>query len=938
MAVMSSQQAEGVAFEQKIQPVPSSDKMALDLDINGTALRNESILDNASPDASLKDTSSQSPSSEVPPNAPHLNGANNADAFASNSALEASFLNPIPDSQATTSSPISAPTSSQFHDTNATTTEAQSSTSPDAQHTEGSALSTSVESAIEAAVDDTGAASSTVPPVIEAHESDLRATSPIPVQIDVIEDQHEESLPTASFDESSNQPAVPQSEQPKSGAANDFASTSLSATSTPQDSLDHAMAQSLADMDTEMATESATTSAVNGHTGNASALAISVAADTEMTDVPEPQLSAKVAREREDDDEHEPSAKRTKMEDSEMTASLAPVQNGGLAEDIKPPSLELTEHQEKEILKYIKSVIRSKKGQPFSKPVAALYPALAASYLAVVPEPIDLGVIEGKLASSAYSTVDEFKADVSRIAENSVIFNGNEHGVTKTAIEIKHQILNRFATIPREVPKPIKKEKKAKRATPTVDAAPRASPARRQSRGAHPAPNPAVSAASDPIFPLNPVNNIPFTRRNSTKADDKRPKRDIHPPPPKDLPYQVRPKTKKHAPELKFCENVLAELRKPKYGLIVEYFAAPVDPVALNIPHYFQVIKKPMDLRTMTEKLNRGEYGNAAEFEKDMRLILNNCYKFNPPGHTVHNAARELQDIFESEWSKKDAFVADHTPAVASPSSADYDEEELEEDEEDAPIEATPKNSKVQLAKDKLLEEQTKLLKLMSDKRSGESDIAFQQQMVDTVTAMVKQAEEAAAAEKKTAQKSKTVKSTKKSQAPKRSHTGPKQKVAAPKLKKKDPQRHMGTVEKETISSGIMSLPEDVQGRVLDMIKAEQDVEDDNGCVELDIESISRPLLWRIYDLVMEHLPYVEEQVRAAMAEKDAPRAPAKPAPKKKNKPMSKEEQERKIKGLQEKMSDFQRHASNSQEPVIPTTEPLQPESSGDESSDSEEE
>ncbi len=35
MAVMTSQHTDGVALEQKIQPVPSSDKMALDLDING---------------------------------------------------------------------------------------------------------------------------------------------------------------------------------------------------------------------------------------------------------------------------------------------------------------------------------------------------------------------------------------------------------------------------------------------------------------------------------------------------------------------------------------------------------------------------------------------------------------------------------------------------------------------------------------------------------------------------------------------------------------------------------------------------------------------------------------------------------------------------------------------------------------------------------------
>jgi bromodomain-containing factor 1 len=35
MAVMTSQHSDGVALDQKITPVPSSDKMALDLEING---------------------------------------------------------------------------------------------------------------------------------------------------------------------------------------------------------------------------------------------------------------------------------------------------------------------------------------------------------------------------------------------------------------------------------------------------------------------------------------------------------------------------------------------------------------------------------------------------------------------------------------------------------------------------------------------------------------------------------------------------------------------------------------------------------------------------------------------------------------------------------------------------------------------------------------
>jgi bromodomain-containing factor 1 len=44
----------------------------------------------------------------------------------------------------------------------------------------------------------------------------------------------------------------------------------------------------------------------------------------------------------------------------------------------------------------------------------------------------------------------------------------------------------------------------------------------------------------------------------------------------------------------------------------------------------------------------------------------------------------------------------------------------------------------------------------------------------------------------------------------------------------------MGTLEKETISNGLMSLPDDVSGTVLDMIKADQpdvDVSSPSGAI-----------------------------------------------------------------------------------------------------------
>jgi hypothetical protein len=49
------------------------------------------------------------------------------------------------------------------------------------------------------------------------------------------------------------------------------------------------------------------------------------------------------------------------------------------------------------------------------------------------------------------------------------------------------------------------------------------------------------------------------------------------------------------------CDHLLSSLRRDRTN--VQYFLAPVDPVALNAPNYLEVIKRPMDLGTVARKL-----------------------------------------------------------------------------------------------------------------------------------------------------------------------------------------------------------------------------------------------------------------------------------------------------------------------------------------------
>jgi hypothetical protein len=58
-------------------------------------------------------------------------------------------------------------------------------------------------------------------------------------------------------------------------------------------------------------------------------------------------------------------------------------------------------------------------------------------------------------------------------------------------------------------------------------------------------------------------------------------------------------------------------------------FLAPVDPVALNVPTYFDVISDPMDFGTMGKKLAAGAYASPDDYRADLVLMFENAIEFN---------------------------------------------------------------------------------------------------------------------------------------------------------------------------------------------------------------------------------------------------------------------------------------------------------------------
>ncbi|KAK4547990.1 hypothetical protein LTR36_010710 [Oleoguttula mirabilis] len=331
----------------------------------------------------------------------------------------------------------------------------------------------------------------------------------------------------------------------------------------------------------------------------------------------------------------------------------------------------MTPAQKHSLLDKMKNLKKTKSSTFFLKavdPVALNIP----SYPEIIKNPMDLGTMDAKLKDDLYPTVQDFVNDFNLIVNNCRTFNGEQHPVTTSVMSMEAYFKRMLEKLPSpDQPLP---QKVAKRSSPAVKA-----PPRRDARAAA-----VVAPPPDPQTFALQADGVPTIRRDSSMTN--RPARAIKPPSSREIPY-AKPKRKEHQLELRFCEYVLDEIRGPRYAGINLVFMLPVDPVALNIPNYRQIIKHPMDLTTMGQKLKQGQYGNAREFRKDFELMVENCLTFNPQGNPVRDLAIQMRRQFDAIWSGKEKWERQHKPESQRATSASEDEDagEDEEEEDDEP-------------------------------------------------------------------------------------------------------------------------------------------------------------------------------------------------------------------------------------------------------------
>jgi len=107
----------------------------------------------------------------------------------------------------------------------------------------------------------------------------------------------------------------------------------------------------------------------------------------------------------------------------------------------------------------------------------------------------------------------------------------------------------------------------------------------------------------------------------------------------------------------KWIQKTYKALEYLKKDISAYFFLKPVDKELCAAHDYDLVILQPMDFETLEKNLNNDKYSNIAEFVSDIELIFINAKIYNPPNHSVHRAAENLQKLFKSNFQ---AIIGEH--------------------------------------------------------------------------------------------------------------------------------------------------------------------------------------------------------------------------------------------------------------------------------------
>ncbi|KDN41778.1 Bromodomain-containing protein [Tilletiaria anomala UBC 951] len=510
-------------------------------------------------------------------------------------------------------------------------------------------------------------------------------------------------------------------------------------------------------------------------------------------------------------------------------------------------------------IKYAQNCIKALKGRTEARAfLAPVDPVLLGipHYRNIITNPMDLGTVDIKLALTAaaakggnkptekvklapkwgldpakdvYTQVEEFERDVRLTFQNCRTFNGPQHAISQSADLLDGVFDKQMKSFPpADAPPPPEF---------LVDEKPSAG-----------IPGAAGAAASG----SGTSGGLAGNEQDRRISLDGRPKREVHPPPPRDIQYDepqaLKNKKKKKSrasmtpaeamhwdkvakEELKFCSKLIDDLLKPTHQDVAWVFYELPDRSYDFAPAYYAMIKKPISLMLIQRKVKNGQYVDGEEFDADMQLLFRNCFTFNPPGSDVALMGERLKETYEKLFMKK-------------PEPKPFVEEESDEDEE--PDEATGKSCGKPTAK----------------------MLAVAKGTLSTLGALPEVAALTAPVKKEAPKRRKSVGAAdapKKAKKPKKEASAPESAVKKSKKPKKSSNGGGGRLgsdeedvrvvtyeQKEELAAKITELPDDrLEGALKIIAEDKPHSANDDEEIELDIDDLSAKTLYKLYRYVV---------------------------------------------------------------------------------------
>lgn len=349
-------------------------------------------------------------------------------------------------------------------------------------------------------------------------------------------------------------------------------------------------------------------------------------------------------------------------------------------------------------LPIVQKIMKEPHANLFASPVTD---EIAPGYSAVVKEPMDLGTIQRKLQKRVYKTPKQFVDDIRRVWNNCRIYNHPTSAIVTladTLSAVSERMMADALFVTKEpAPKPPRDRRPSK---PSVQAD--------SENDLKKVPLQKVitkleqhQRAGDFCVPLDPAQfgyeeydkyvfkrmDLQLLRKNVSSglyADRDQFACDLLLPFENAIKYPGTPMATRLAavlliPECKLLldecmpldthyENKKAlwitQARKAVKYLkgkdVGNLFQVPVDPLFHGITDYFERVTHPMDLQTISRKLNICSYHSKEEFVEDVKLVFNNCVIYHSDKEVTRGLADkaiELRDLFLENWSPHGVFL-----------------------------------------------------------------------------------------------------------------------------------------------------------------------------------------------------------------------------------------------------------------------------------------